>query len=171
MRRTSKRRELSTAVGLTLSGRVFKRTFRQAINGERVISTLEHIGRQVGGRFIPVWDRAPTHRPRKVRGYLEGHPEVVVGRPPPYAPELNPEEYCHGYVKERIRNSTPATADELQVLVDRGFLASPESRRGNAAVLVISSADLYIADMLPRNLLHPARFHSSLRNFSTVRLL
>lgn len=104
-----------------MSGRVFKRTFRQAIDGERIISALEHIGRQVGGRFILVWDRAPTHRSRKVREYLGARPEIVVEWLPPYAPELNPEEYCHGNVKERIRNSTPATADELQVLVDRGF--------------------------------------------------
>ena len=88
-----------------MRGRIFKRTFRQAINGERIIATLEHIGRQTGGRFILVWDRAPTHRSRKVREYLAAHPEVIVEWLPPYAPELNPEEYCHGSVKERIRNN------------------------------------------------------------------
>jgi hypothetical protein len=78
LQRTSKRRELSTAVGLTLSGWVFKRTFRQAINGERIISALGHIGQQVGGRLILVWDRAPTHRSSKVREYLAAHSEIIV---------------------------------------------------------------------------------------------
>jgi transposase len=121
LRRKSGRRELSTAVGLSLSGRIYKRTFRRPVDGALIVEALEHIRRHVGGRFILVWDRAPTHRARVVTGYLQAHPELYAERLPPYAPEPNPEEYCHGNVKERIRDSTPRSVAEIQAMVDRGF--------------------------------------------------
>jgi transposase len=40
---------------------------------------------------------------------------------PPYAPELNPEEYCHGNVKQRLKNATPADTQEVRQLLDQGF--------------------------------------------------
>jgi transposase len=40
---------------------------------------------------------------------------------PPYAPELNPEEYCHGNVKQRLKNATPANALQICRMLDRGF--------------------------------------------------
>ena len=121
LRRKSGRRELSTAVGLSLRGRIYKRHFRRPIDGGLIVEALEHIRRHVGGRFILVWDRAPTHRARVVGDYLSAHSEIYEERLPSYAPELNPEEYCHGNVKERIRNSTPQSAAEIQAMVDRGF--------------------------------------------------
>jgi transposase len=121
LRRKSQRRELSSAVGLSISGKIYKRHFRRAIDGELIIEVLKHIHRQVGGRFILIWDRAPTHRAQVVSQYLSNQPEIYPEWLPAYAPELNPEEYCHGNVKERIRNSAPQSVAEMQTLVDRGF--------------------------------------------------
>ncbi|MDQ3815505.1 MAG: transposase [Armatimonadota bacterium] len=121
LRRKSLRRELSSAVGLSLRGKIYKRHFGRPIDGAAIIVALDHIRRQVGGKFILVWDRAPTHRARVVTDYLGQHREISVEWLPAYAPELNPEEYCHGNVKDRIRNSTPQSVSEIQALVDRGF--------------------------------------------------
>jgi transposase len=121
IRRKSGRRELSTAVGLSISGKIYKRHFRRPINGELIVVALKHIHRQVGERFILVWDRAPIHRAKVVRRYLDNQSEIYEEWLPAYAPDLNPEEYCHGNVKERIRNSTPQSVVEMQAIVDRGF--------------------------------------------------
>ena len=40
---------------------------------------------------------------------------------PKYAPELNPEEYCHGNVKDRVANATPANKKAMRRDLDRGF--------------------------------------------------
>lgn len=40
---TKERRVLSTAVGLTISGKIFKRHFERAMRGEEVIAALEHL--------------------------------------------------------------------------------------------------------------------------------
>jgi transposase len=118
---TRERRVLSTAIGLTISGKIYKRHFARAIDGAGVIVALEHIGRYVGSPWILIWDGAPIHRSRVVQDYLAQHPEIIVERLPPYAPEVNPEEYCHGNVKEHLRNATPNSRHELQAMVDRGF--------------------------------------------------
>jgi transposase len=121
LKRLSRRKALQSAVALSLRGRIYKRTFRRTINGECVVVALGHVRRQVGGGFILVWDRSPTHRSRVVAAYLAAHPEIVVEWLPPYAPELNPEEYCHGNVKERMRNSAPSSVEQMQQQVERGF--------------------------------------------------
>ena len=74
-----------------------------------------------GYRWILVWDRAPIHRSKKVTVYLAEHPEIVVEWLPPYAPEINPEEFCHGNVKQQIKNATPVDKYELLTIVNRGF--------------------------------------------------
>lgn len=48
-------------------------------------------------------DQASTHRSRKTQAYLHDHPEIMVEELPPYSPELNPEEYCHGNIKQRFK--------------------------------------------------------------------
>lgn len=118
---TKERRALSTAVGLTLSGKIYKRHFAKALDGAGVVAALAHIGRHLTGNWILIWDQAPIHRARVVVDYLTQHPEILVEPLPSYAPELNPEEYCHGNVKEHLKNAVPASREELRTRVDREF--------------------------------------------------
>jgi transposase len=118
---SSRRRELSTLVGLTLAGKVYKRHFGRAIKAEDVMVGLAHLQRHIRGQFILIWDRSPTHKAKKVKAYLATHPEIMVEWLPAYAPELNPEEYCHGNVKKRLKNLTPREVLELRKKVDTGF--------------------------------------------------
>jgi hypothetical protein len=56
-----------------------------------------------------------------VKEHLATELEISVQWLPPYAPELNPEKYRHGNVKEQIRNTTPESAEEMRRQVDQGF--------------------------------------------------
>jgi transposase len=92
LRRVSQRRELSTVIGLTLSGRIDKRHFAHAICGEDVVIILRHFQRHVPGPLVIIWDRLNAHRAKVVKAHVEAHPEIEVHWLPPYAPDLNPEE-------------------------------------------------------------------------------
>lgn len=118
---TSDRRALSTAVALTLSGRIYKRHFDGSIKSEQIIEALQHLERQIPGRIILIWDRARIHTSKKVRTYLADHPEIDVQLLPAYSPELNPEEYCHGNVKQGLKNARPFHKTEMRSMLDRGF--------------------------------------------------
>ena len=121
LRRVSKRRALSTVIGLTLSGHIYKRHFEQAICGADIVLTLRHVQRYIPGRLIMIWDRLKAHRATVVKEYLGAHPEIEVHWLPPYAPELNPEEGCHGHVKQHLRNAVPTGVSDLRAGVNRGF--------------------------------------------------
>jgi transposase len=115
------RRVLSTAVGLALSGKIYKRHFEGSMNSDQVIVALQHLQRHVPGKIILIWDRASTHVSKRTQAYLFNHPEITVERLPAYAPEINPEEYCHGNVKQRLKNARPTDKNEMRMMLNRGF--------------------------------------------------
>ena len=118
---TSERRGVSTAVGLTLSGRIYKRHFKGGMKSAQAIQALQHLQTHLSGRFVLIWDGAPIHKSRATKDYLAQHPEIMIEPLPPYAPDLNPEEYCHGNVKQNLKNATPAIVVEVRTFLDRGF--------------------------------------------------
>lgn len=118
---TYDRRALSTAAALTLSGKLYKRHFEGALRSEHTIQALQHLQSHLPGRIILIWDRARIHTSKKVQEYLSKHPEIQVELLPAYAPELNPEEYCHGNIKQHLRNARPSNKQEIRSMLDRGF--------------------------------------------------
>jgi transposase len=121
LRRISKRRTLSTAVALTLSGRIYKRHFDHAIHGADFVIFLRHLQRWLPGPLLVIWDRLQVHRSAEVKSYLGHHPEIMVEMLPSYAPDLNPEEGCHGDVKQHLLNATPEDTRQIRQQADRGF--------------------------------------------------
>jgi transposase len=115
------RRELSTMAALTISGKIYKKHFAGSINFEKIIQGLEHLRHHIGGPFILIWDRSRTHRSKLVQKYLQAYPEIHIEFLPAYAPQLNPEEFCHGNVKQRVKNSVFLSVIEMRKALDHGF--------------------------------------------------
>ena len=121
LRRISKRRELSTVIGLTLSGKIYKRHFEHPIGAADILVMLRHLQRYIARPIIIVWDRLPAHRAMAVKEYVAAHPAIAVEWLPPYAPDVNPEEGCHGNVKQHLRNAISESLSAIRTQVDRGF--------------------------------------------------
>jgi transposase len=121
LRRLSQRRQLSTVIGLTLSGKIYKRHFEHPIGAEDILVMLQHLQRYIAGSMIIIWDRLSAHRATAVKAYAAAHPEIEVEWLPPYAPDLNPEERCHGNVKQHLRNAIAESLTAIRAQVDRGF--------------------------------------------------
>jgi transposase len=96
----SKRRELSTVIGLTLFGKIYKRHFEHAIGATEILVALKHFQRHISRPMILIWDRLIAHRAVIVQDYVAVHPDIKVEWLPPYAPDVNPEEGCHGNIKQ-----------------------------------------------------------------------
>jgi hypothetical protein len=77
--------------------------------------------------MIIIWDRLNAHRSVIVKDYVAAHPDLEAEWLPPYAPDLNPEEGCHGNVKQHLRNAAPVNTHDIRTQVDRGF-ARPRHR-------------------------------------------
>ena len=106
---------------LTMSGKIYKRHFDGSINAEKLIVGLEHIRHHVDKPFILIWDRSRAHRSNRVKNYLTKHPDIHQEYLPPYAPELNPEEYCHGNVKHHMKNAVLHSKNEIRSALNQGF--------------------------------------------------
>jgi transposase len=118
----SKRREVSSIVGVVPDGRLAARHFRGAIDSAKVITTVRHFQRRFGSRLLLVWDRLNAHRSRATQHFLATQqPTVAVAYLPAYAPELNPEEQGNAWVKRTLANALPESVDELAALARRGF--------------------------------------------------
>jgi transposase len=86
----------------------------QTVHGEEVVEFLGKLRRQLGGPFTVVWDRSKIHsKSTVVKAWLARHPEVVEDFPP-YAPDLNPDEWVWSWSKYgRLSNLAAWDADEL----------------------------------------------------------
>lgn len=118
---STERRGVSTAVGFTLSGKIYKRHFKGSMKSPQVIEALRHLQRHIPGRFMLIWDGASIHTSHATQNFLAEHPAISVEPLPPYAPDLNPEEYCHGNVKRHLKNALPTNTDEVRAMLDQGF--------------------------------------------------
>jgi transposase len=104
-----------------MSGKIYKRHFEGSMKSDQLIATLQHLQHHLSGRIILIWIRARTHKSKKTQAYLATHAEISVEELPAYAPELNPEEYCHGNVKNHLKNARPADKTEMRQMLNRGF--------------------------------------------------
>ena len=119
---TKERRAISTAVALTLSGKIYKKHFEGSVNSENLVLAVEHMRSQIQARkIILIWDRARIHKSKVIKRYLQQHPEIFIEELPAYAPQLNPEEYCHGNVKQHLRNACLKTKEDIRSMLNLGF--------------------------------------------------
>jgi len=119
---TKERRAISTTVALTLSGKIYKKHFEGSVKSENLVVAVEHMRSQIQGKkIILIWDRARIHKSKVAKYYLQQHPEIFIEELPAYAPQLNPEEYCHGNVKQHLRNASPKTKEDIRSMLNLGF--------------------------------------------------
>lgn len=82
---------------------------------------LEHLLQALPEGFFLVWDRSSIHRAKEVKDFLASHPQIAVEQLPAYAPEINPEEFAHGNIKEHLRNFLPKDKAEIKEQLRREF--------------------------------------------------
>lgn len=109
--------------GLTISGKIYKRHFEGSINSEKMMQGLDHFRRQIQRPFIMIWDGSRTHRSKLMKQYLSEHLEIHIESLPAYAPEVNPEEFCHGNVKRSVKNAVFTSKQDIRKNLNRHFAA------------------------------------------------
>ncbi len=142
---TKERRSVTTAVGLTLSGHLYKRHFARAMTSRDVIGCWQQLLHYRTDGFILICDHAHIHTSAETLRFLFEHPEIIVEPLPKYAPELNPEEYCHGDVKAHLANATPHSVEQIRQWLDQGF--SRLRRRPDLLVSFIHAAGLPVKQL------------------------
>jgi transposase len=91
-----------------------------SIRQEQVIAFLRQLMRHLRGHIFVIWDRLNAHRGKQVSKFLARHPRLHVEFLPPYAPELNPNEYGWNHLKgHSLGNYCPHDVHELHRTVNK----------------------------------------------------
>jgi transposase len=110
------RDHLSIMGGVTTDGRAFTLVRQNPLNGLNTIEFLEHLGHQLKGSALVIWDRSPIHRRVAVAEFVKevGTKSLHVELLPPYAPDLNPVEWLWRHLKKvEMANITCRDLEEL----------------------------------------------------------
>lgn len=118
--RMRRRRRVSTIGGLSISpGRRrlgWYLRFHQdlGIRQEQVIEFLRYLLHHLSGRLVVVWDHLGAHQSKALRLGLTRCRRIHLEFLPPYAPELNPNEYAWSYLKTgALANFCPDDLEQL----------------------------------------------------------
>jgi transposase len=118
------RHRISTIGGLSISparrhlGWYLQFYLDAGISQERVVTFLGHLLRHLPGFVIVVWDRLAAHRGKFIRKWLGRCRRLHLEYLPPYAPELNPNEFGWAHLKTgALANFCPEDAEELHAQV------------------------------------------------------
>jgi len=90
---------------------------RGTIATPQVLVFLRHLLRHVRGRIVVLWDNVKPHKSAAVRHLVHAHRHrLSLEFLPPYAPELNPDEWVWRYLKQvELANQAPDHVGELKV--------------------------------------------------------
>jgi transposase len=107
---------LSIMAGITIDRRVCTLVRQKALTGLETVEFLEHLGRQIKGPVLLIWDRSPIHRRANVTEFAVavGTDSLRLEPLPAYAPDLNPVEWLWRHLKKvEMRNLTCLDLEEL----------------------------------------------------------
>jgi transposase len=128
------RDHLSAISGITTQGRLFLMVQERAFDGVAVVGFLQHLLARIAGKVLVIWDGAPIHRDKAVKGFLAAGAagRVQLEALPAYAPDLNPDEGVWDYLKGvELRNISCHDLDELHHVL---LLAAARLRRKPALI-------------------------------------
>jgi len=109
--------KLSAISGVSTKGRLYILVRRGTMATPQVLVFLRHLLRHVRGRIILVWDNITPHKSAAVRQFVYDHRRrLSLEYLPPYAPELNPDEWVWRYLKQvELANFAPRHVGELKI--------------------------------------------------------
>lgn len=119
---TGKRGGLCVTSAISPAGKMIFRIEKKRVNADKHIEFLQQIMKHHPKRkIIVIEDRAPAHRAKKVKEFVNEHKDrLAVYLLPPYAPELNPDEHVWEYLKAyKLKAHQAQNTDELRKLVKR----------------------------------------------------
>lgn len=111
----SQRKSVSFLSAITNQGKVRFMVLKGPLSATTFIGFSRRLIRDSAGKVFLIVDNLNVHKAAKVRVWVQAHrKEIEIFYLPPYAPELNPDEYLNGDLKLGVAAQAPArTKPEL----------------------------------------------------------
>ena len=112
---TAKRNKINMISSITNRGKVRFMLYRESMTAKVLIKFMSRLIKDSPRKVFLILDNLRVHHSKVVQKWLKTNEEKIkVFFLPPYSPEINPDEYLNGDLKQRIRSGIPAkTVDDL----------------------------------------------------------
>ena len=129
VRLTAKRSKVNMISSITNQGKVRFMLYRETMTSQVLIRFLSRLIKDSDRKVFLVLDNLRVHHSKWVKAWLEKHKEQIeLFFLPSYSPELNPDEYLNGDLKQRIRSGIPARTEEDLTKKTRSFMKTLQRR-------------------------------------------
>lgn len=108
IRMVAKKSHVSMISAITNQGKVRFMMYRNAMNSELLIKFMTRLTRDAGRKVFLILDNLRVPHSKNAKKWLEKHKEPIeVFYLSSYSPELNPDEYLNGNLKNKVHSGTP----------------------------------------------------------------
>jgi len=123
IRMVAKKSHVSMISAITNQGKVRFMMYRDAMNSELLIKFMTRLTKDAGRKVFLILDNLCVHHSKNAKKWLEEHKELIeVFYLSSYSPELNPDEYLNGNLKNKVHSGTPIRNREDLEKKTRSFI-------------------------------------------------
>jgi transposase len=109
IRMVAKKSHVGMISAITNSGKVRFMMYRDAMNSKLLIKFMTRLTKDADRKVFLILDNLRVHHGKEVKRWLEEHRErIEVFHLPSYSPEINPDEYLNGNLKNKVHSGKPA---------------------------------------------------------------
>jgi Transposase and inactivated derivatives len=110
---TSRKEHISMISAINNEGRIRFMVYREAMTSQKLITFMTRLIKDAGRKVYLILDNLKVHHSRNVTEWVEAHKDQIeIVYLPPYSPELNPDEYLNGDLKNRVHSGIPARTEK-----------------------------------------------------------
>jgi len=105
----SKRMRVNLISAVNNQGKLRFMMYRETMTSQVLIRFMKRLIKDTSSKVFLILDNLKVHHSKLVKAWLEENKEQIeVHYLPPYSPDMNPDEYLNGDLKQGIRASSPA---------------------------------------------------------------
>lgn len=129
VRVNAKKSSINMISSITNQGKVRFMLYQETMTTQVFIKFLSRLVKDTNRKVFLILDNHRVHHSKVVRGWLEQHKEQIeLFYLPSYSPELNPDEYLNGNLKQKIRSGMPARSQKDLLKKTRSFMKTLQRR-------------------------------------------
>jgi transposase len=127
---SGQRQSLNVISAVNRRGEFWAATYTGKLNAESFVAFLQNFMKKRVGKMFLVVDGHPAHKANLVKKYLRGlKGRLELHFLPPYAPDLNPDEFVWSYMKTNGVSKKPLKQNEsLQKRIEQDLAALAKNR-------------------------------------------
>lgn len=114
---------------ITNQGKVRFMLYRETMTSQVLIKFMSRLVKDADRKVFLILDNLRVHHSKAVKAWLADNKEQIeVFYLPSYSPELNPDEYLNGDLKQNIRSGLPARTEKELTKKTRSFMRKLQNR-------------------------------------------